>query len=202
MEKKWYTLDRWAMKITLNMAILSEGIILENEILRVLRYVISVLRYTPKCPNSAVPFLKMLECASGFENFAKIFRNQDIQMWHNLDYISKIFRSASFFVHFNREFNLSFIETCDLQKSSTTEAQLWIWEPRCLLKGLKVDNLLEESFDLCLDVLPLPSGEIYFWPVWLCFWVAPSTIWSDIHVLNIALSLLLSVKISVLKKNP
>ena len=66
--------------------------------LRVLRYVISVLRYTPKCPNSAVPFLKMLECVSGFENFAKIFRNQDIQMWHNLDYISKIFRSASFFV--------------------------------------------------------------------------------------------------------
>jgi len=27
-----------------------------------------------KMQNSAVPFLKMLECVSGFENFAKIFR--------------------------------------------------------------------------------------------------------------------------------
>jgi hypothetical protein len=111
--------------------------------LRVPRYVISVLRYTPKCPNSAVPFLKMLECVSGFENFAKIFWNQDIQMWHNLDCILKIFRSKSFFVHLNCDFNRTFMETCDLQKSSATEAQLWIWQPRCKLKGLKVDNLLE-----------------------------------------------------------
>ena len=74
--------------------------------------------------NSAVPFLKMLECVSGFENFEKIFWDQDIQMWQNLDCILKFFRSKSFFVNFNREFNLSFMETCDLQMSSATEAQL------------------------------------------------------------------------------
>ena len=40
-----------------------------------------------------------------------------------------------------------------------------MWQPRCLCKGLKVYNLLEESFDLRLDVLPLLSGEVYFLPL-------------------------------------
>jgi hypothetical protein len=33
----------------------------------------------------------------------------------------------------------------------------WMWLPRCLHKVLKVYNLLEESFYLCLDALPLLS---------------------------------------------
>jgi hypothetical protein len=76
----------------------------------------------------------------------------------------------------------------------------WMWRPRCSGKGLKVYNILEESFDLCLDVLTRLSGEDCFWPLSPCFWVAPSTKWSDIYVLNIGLSLLLRVKISQLNK--
>ena len=78
----------------------------------------------------------------------------------------------------------------------------WMWQPRCLCKGLKVYNLLEESFDLRLDVLPLLSGEVYFLPLSPRFWVAASTIWSDVHVLNFGLSLLLSILITIKNKLP
>jgi hypothetical protein len=46
--------------------------------LRVHRYRFSVLRYRQKCRIRTAPFLKILKCASGFENFAKIFWIQDI----------------------------------------------------------------------------------------------------------------------------
>ena len=78
----------------------------------------------------------------------------------------------------------------------------WMWQPRCLCKGLKVYNLLEESVDLRLDVLPLLSGEVYFLPLSPRFWVAASTIWSDVHVLNFGLSLLLSILITIKNKLP
>ena len=55
-----------------------------------------------------------------------------------------------------------------------------ITQPRCQLKGLKVCYLLEVSFYLCRDLLPLLSGEVYFGPLSPCFCVEPSTIWSDI----------------------
>ena len=78
----------------------------------------------------------------------------------------------------------------------------WMWLPCCLHKVLKVYNLLEESFYLCLDVLPLLSGEVCFLPLSPLHWVTPSRIWSDINVLNIGLSLLLSIDISVMNKLP
>ena len=53
-------------------------------------------------------------------------------------------------------------------------------QPRCQLKGLKVCYLLEVSFYLCRDLLPLLSGEVYFGPLSPCFCVEPSTMWSDI----------------------
>jgi len=52
-----------------------------------------------------------------------------------------------------------------LQKSSANGDAARMRLPRCLCKGLKVYNLLEESFDLRLDVLPLLSGEVYFLPL-------------------------------------
>jgi len=114
----------------------------------------------------------------------------------------KKFQVRIFFCEFKPWFQHNFnwdVRSSEVQCNGGTA---WIWRGRCLRKGLKVYNLLEESFVLCVDVLPLLSGEDCFWPLSPCFWVAPSTIWSDIYVLNIGLSLLLSVKISIMTKIP
>ena len=77
-----------------------------------------------------------------------------------------------------------------------------MWPPRCSVKGPKVYYILGWSFDLCRDVLPLLSGEDCFWLCSSLFRVEPSAIRSEVYVLNISLSLLLSVKISLMKNMP
>jgi hypothetical protein len=148
---------------------------------------------------------------SVFENARVFFRlwefHQDLQDSRNMIVAQhglhlKNFQVRGFFCAFLPRIWHNFHWDMRFSEVQYNGSAAWMRRPRSQLKGLKVYYLLGGSLDLCLDVLPFLSAEVHFWPPSPCFWVQPLTRWSGIYFLNIGLSLLLSVKISVLNKFP